>query len=68
MHYIANVEVLFNTIEHVTQTVTDRWLNKNTLHSNGTSLFLFVSILILHEVFTTVPLNILQIGFHELLS
>lgn len=66
MHYIANVEVLFNTVEHVTRTVTDRWLIKT--HYTQMELHYFYTHSLLNEVFTTVPINMIQLEFYELLS
>nr|UFK32204.1 cytochrome b [Agnesiella roxana] len=38
MHYTANVEMAFNTVNHITRNVNYGWLMR-TLHSNGASLF-----------------------------
>lgn len=70
MHYtrITNVEVLFNTVEHVTRTVTDRWLIKTLFTQMGLHYFYFYTHSLLQEVFTTVPINMIQLEFYELLS
>lgn len=38
IHYTANVEIAFNTVNHITRNVNYGWLMR-TLHSNGASLF-----------------------------
>nr|ATF28667.1 cytochrome b [Typhlocyba sp. EMHAU-15062510] len=38
MHYTADVEMAFNTVNHITRDVNYGWLTR-TLHSNGASLF-----------------------------
>nr|YP_010582907.1 cytochrome b [Aguriahana juglandis]UGN61327.1 cytochrome b [Aguriahana juglandis] len=38
MHYTADVEMAFNTVNHITRDVNYGWLMR-TLHSNGASLF-----------------------------
>nr|YP_010363484.1 cytochrome b [Atkinsoniella longiuscula]UNZ12585.1 cytochrome b [Atkinsoniella longiuscula] len=38
MHYTSNVEMAFNSVNHITRNVNYGWLMR-TLHSNGASLF-----------------------------
>nr|QZZ18257.1 cytochrome b [Dikraneurini sp. SL-2021a] len=38
MHYTANVEMAFNSVNHITRDVNYGWLMR-TIHSNGASLF-----------------------------
>nr|UKE80350.1 cytochrome b [Melanetettix sp. n. XTW-2022a] len=38
MHYTANIEMAFNSVNHITRDVNYGWLMRN-IHSNGASLF-----------------------------
>lgn len=67
MHYIPNVEVLFNTVEHVTQTVTDRWLI-TTLYTQMKLHYFICCYTQTARGFTTVTINMIQLEFYELLQ
>ena len=59
MHYAPNVDLAFNSVEHIMRDVNSGWLIRYT-HANVASFFSFLFLLILEELFIMEVIKVLE--------